>query len=49
MLYRGNSKDDRFGYIREIWDTFTHRCRELYEIGANATIDEMLQKAKNLK
>ena len=37
-------KDDRLSHIREIWDTFNHRFRELYGIGAHATIDEMLQK-----
>ena len=42
-------KDDRFGHIREIWDTFNHNCRKLCEIGAHATIDEMFQKAVKLK
>ena len=41
---RGDRKDDRFGHIREVWDTFNNRCRELYHLGPHTTIDEMLQK-----
>ena len=36
-------KDDRFGHIREVWDTFNNRCRELYGLGPHTT-NEMLQK-----
>ena len=41
---RDDRKDDRFGHIREAWDTFNNRCRELYGLGPHTTIDEMLQK-----
>ena len=41
---RDDQKDDRFGHIREVWDTFNNRCRELYGLGPRTTITEMLQK-----
>ena len=41
---RDDRKDDRFGHIREVWDTFNNRCRELYGLGPHTFIDEMLQK-----
>ena len=41
---RDDRKDDRFGHIREVWDTFNNRCRELYRLGLRTTITEMLQK-----
>ena len=41
---RDDQKDDRFGHIREVWDTFSNRCRELYGLGTYTTIDEKLQK-----
>ena len=41
---RNNQRDDRFGHIREAWELFNNRCRELYRIGPHVTIDEMLQK-----
>ena len=41
---RDDRKDDRFGHIREAWDTFNNHCRELYGLGPHTTIDEMLQK-----
>ena len=41
---RDDRKDDRFGHIREVWDTFNNRCRELYGLGPRTTITEMLQK-----
>ena len=41
---RDDQKDDRFGHIREVWNTFNNRCRELYGLGPHTTIDEMLQK-----
>ena len=41
---RNDRKHDRFGDIREIWDTFNNRCRELYGLGPHTTINEMLQK-----
>ena len=41
---RNDRKDDRFGHIREVWDTFNNRCRELYGLGSHTTIDEILQK-----
>ena len=40
---RDDRKDDRFGHIHEVWDTFNNRCRELYGLGPQAAIDEMLQ------
>ena len=41
---RDDRKDDRFGHIREVWDTFNNRCTELYGLGPYTTFDEMLQK-----
>ena len=41
---RDDRKDDRFGHIREVWDTFNNRSREFYGLGPHTTIDEMLQK-----
>ena len=41
---RDDQKDDRFGHIREVWDTFNNRCRELYDLGPYTTFGEMLQK-----
>ena len=36
---RDDRKDDRFGHIREAWDTFNNRCRELYGLRPHTTID----------
>ena len=44
MNTRDDQKDDLFGHIREVWDTFNNRCRELYGLGTHTTIDEKLQK-----
>ena len=44
MNTKDNREDDRFGHIREVWDTFNNRCRELYGLGPHTAIDEMLQK-----
>ena len=41
---RDDRKDDRFGYIRKVWDTFNNRCREVYGLGPHTFNDEMLQK-----
>ena len=41
---RDDRKDDRFGHIRRVWDTFNNRCRELYGLESHTAIDEMLQK-----
>ena len=41
---RDDRKDDRFGHIREAWDTFNNRCRELYGLGPHTNVDEMLQR-----
>ena len=41
---RDDQKDNQFGYICEVWDTFNNRCRELYGLGPHTNIDEMLQK-----
>ena len=41
---RDDRKDDRFGYICKVWDTFNNRCREVYGLGPHTFIDEMLQK-----
>ena len=42
---RDDRKDDRFGHICEVWDTFNNCCRELYYgLGPYTTIDEMLLK-----
>ena len=40
---KNNRKDDRFGHVREAWEIFNNRCRELYGLGLHVTIDEMLQ------
>ena len=41
---KDSGKDDRFGHIREVWDIFNNRCRQLYGLGPHVAIDEMLQK-----
>ena len=41
---RDEHANDRFGHIRELWDKFDRRSRELYDLGINGTIDEMLLK-----
>ena len=41
---RNDRRDDRFGHVREAWELFNDRCRELYGLGPHVTIDEMLQK-----
>ena len=41
---KNDQRDDRFGHIREAWELFNNRCRELYGLGPHVTIDEMLQK-----
>ena len=41
---RDDQKDDRFGYNREVWDTFNNCCRELYGLGPHPNFDKMLQK-----
>ena len=43
-MIEGMIEDYRFGHIREVWDTFNKRCRELYGLGPQTTIDKMLQK-----
>ena len=39
---RDDRKEDQFGHIREVWDTFNNRCRELYGLAPHTNIDEML-------
>ena len=39
-------KDNRFSHIRELWDTFNRRYRELYRTEAHATINKMLEKTE---
>ena len=41
---RDDQKDDPFGHIREVWDTFNNRCREPFGLGPHTTIDKTLQK-----
>ena len=41
---RNERNNDKFCHIQEVWDTFNHHCKELYDLGEHATIDEMLQK-----
>ena len=33
-----------FFHVRELWDKFTEQSQSLYDLGPNATIDEMLWK-----
>ena len=39
---RDDQKDDRFRHIREVWDFFNNRYRELYGLGPHTFIHEML-------
>ena len=41
---RDDRKDDRFGHICKVWDTFNNCSKEFYGLGPHTTIDEMLQK-----
>ena len=41
---RDQRTNDKFGHIREMWDKFAKRCRELYGLCVNGPIDEMLLK-----
>ena len=36
--------NDKFCHVRELWDKFIEQSQSLYNLGPNATIDEMLLK-----
>ena len=36
--------NDKFCHVRKLWDKFIEKSQSLYDLGPNATIDEMLLK-----